>query len=168
MSNPIILGAESVRAELDEAPDAHDLTKAQAERIAALSDEEIDRAVHAATDDVFWEIYDCVRRDAIAELARVPLICVIFIQSQEYEDAVDAANARGGSTEAVVKHLAQWDFGEETDGAASVNGYTDLSELESLPHQLHEVDHGGLHYWLQLDHHLGIYGLYRRPLSATG
>lgn len=95
-----------------------------------------------------------------------PLVCVIFMQGQDYEDAVDAANEHGGSTEAVVTHLAQWDYGTENDGAAEVNGHTELTELRRLPHQVHEVDHGGLHYWLQLDHHLGIYGLYRRPLNT--
>lgn len=166
MPNPIILGADAVRSELTEAPEAHDLTRAQAERVKALTDDEINTAIHSALDDYFYDAYDSVRRNAIAALAKDPLVCVVFLQGQDYNDAVDAANETGGSTEAVVKHLAQWDFGDETDGAATVNGHTDLTELEHLPHQLHEVDHGGLHYWLQLDHRLGIYGLYRRPLST--
>lgn len=164
--NPIVLGAESVRAELAEARDAHNLTKAQAERIAALPDAEIDAAIHDVVDDSFWEVYDSMRHDAITRLAFDPLVLIVFIQGQGYEDAVDAANDSGGSTEAVVEHLAQWDYGEENDSASEVNGRTELTELERLPHQLHEVDHGGLHYWLEVDHRLGFYGLYRRPLQS--
>lgn len=93
------------------------------------------------------------------------LVCIVFMQGQDYEEAVDAANERGGSTDAVVAHLAQWDYGTENDGAAEVNGHTRLKTLRHQIHQIHEVDHGGLHYWLQIDHHLGIYGLYRRPLD---
>lgn len=93
-----------------------------------------------------------------------PLVCVIFMQGQDYEDTVDAANERSGSTEAVVAHLVQWDYGTENDDAAEVNGHTELTKLHRLRHQVHEVDHQGLHYWLQLDHHLNFYGLYRRPL----
>lgn len=163
---PIVLGAESVRAELAEAPDAHDLTPAQVERIMAFSDDRIDEAVRAVTDDWFWEAYDTVRREAITRLARDPLVCVVFLQDQDYQDAVDEINDRGGSVEAAVEYLAQWDYGTENDDAAEVNGHTELSELERLPHQVHEADHGGLHYWLQLDHHPGLYGLYRRPLET--
>lgn len=164
--SPIVLSAESVRAELAEAPDAHDLTPAQIERIAALLDADIDAAIHAVVDDFFWDAYDSVRRDAIARLASDPLVLIVFMQGQDYEDAVDAVNDRGGSTKAVVEYLAQWDYGEENDSASEVNGRTDLAELERLPHQLHEVDHGGLHYWLEIDHRLGFYGLFRRPLQS--
>lgn len=165
MPSPIILGAESLRAELHEAPEAHGLTHTQADRILALGDDELNGAIRSAVDDDFWAAFNSVRRDAISQLSYDPLVCVIFLQGQNYEDAVDAAKVLGGSTEAVVQHLAGWDYGEETDGAASVNGHTELIELENQPHQLHEVDHDGIHYWLQLDHQLGIYGLYRRPLT---
>lgn len=96
-----------------------------------------------------------------------PLICIMFCQDDSYNEVVDAANDAGGSTHAVVAHLAQGDYGEENDSAARINGYTQREELERGPHQIHEVEHGGLHYWLQLDHHIGIYGLYRRPLSQV-
>lgn len=95
------------------------------------------------------------------------LVCIVHLTGDDYESAVDAANERGGSTKTVVAHLAQWDYGDETDGASEVNGRDALAELEALPHQLHEVDHGGLHYWLQIDHGLRFYALYRRPLGQT-
>lgn len=163
-ANPIVLGADSVRAELAEASEAHGLTPAQTRRIQALPSAQIDEAIRAAADDDFWDAYDSVRRDAIASLAAYPLVLIVFMDGEDYENAVDAANDLGGSTEAVVEYLSQWDFGEEDDNAASITGYTDLADLEANRHQLHEVDHGGLHYWLQLDHALGIYALYRRPL----
>lgn len=175
MSNPITLGAASVRSELHEAPDSHDLTTAQAEHLEALSDDEIDDAVQSAADDYFWDAYYSVRRDAIARLARDhkdaldplgnDLVPIVHLSGDDYEHAVDAANDNGGSTDAVVAYLAQWDYGEENDGAAEVNGHTQLAELERLPQQLHEVDHGGLHYWLGIAHGLRHYSLYRRPLS---
>lgn len=176
VGNPIVLGAESVRAELadDEAPDAHDLTEKQAEFLARLTDEEIDRAVNAEADDYFWAAYDDVRSRAIASLvadhqvALAPLgddlVNIVHLSGDDYENAVDEANANGGSIEAVVAYLARWDYGRESDGAAQSNGLTALAELERLPYQLHEVDLHGLHYWLQLDHGLRFYALYRRPL----
>ncbi|WP_026820023.1 hypothetical protein [Arthrobacter castelli] len=93
-----------------------------------------------------------------------PLVDIIHLQGDDYETAVDAANDQGGSTEAVVAYLAQFDYGDETDSVAEINGHTKFVELERLQHQLHEADHGGLHYWLQVDHGLRFYGLYRRPL----
>lgn len=68
--NPITLGADSVRAELREAPDSHDLTEAQAQQIAGLSDNEIHNALHSCIDDHFWAAYDNVRREAIAQLVQ--------------------------------------------------------------------------------------------------
>lgn len=162
---PLTLGADSVRTEVADAPDAHDLTPAQAGRIAALGDDAINQAVRQATDDVFWEIYDDVRRSAIAELAKVPLTHVITLDGDDYETAVDAANAGGGSTEAIVAYLSGWDYGAETDSDSEVNGNVDLADLERWRHQLHEADHGGLHYWLVLDHGLRCYSLYRKPLG---
>lgn len=164
-SNPIILGAESIRAELDESPETHDLNSAQVKRILALDNTDLMLAINAEVDDDFWSQFDDVRARAITRLADDPLVNVIFLSGDDYETAVDAANDHGGSTDAVVAYLAQWDYGDENDGAAEVNGHTQLAELERLPQQLHEADHGGLHYWLGIDHGLRHYSLYRRPLS---
>lgn len=95
-----------------------------------------------------------------------PLVSVVHLSGDDYETAVDVANDQGGSTSAVVEYLSRWDHGDETDAAAEINGHTDRSALESWNHQLHEVDHGGLHYWLVIDHGLRFYALYRRPLSS--
>ncbi|MFD2024130.1 hypothetical protein [Promicromonospora aerolata] len=67
----ISLDADSVRAELDDAPaEAHDLTPQQAALIQHLGDDEINRAITQAVDDDFWAQYDAVRRCAIATLAQ--------------------------------------------------------------------------------------------------
>lgn len=99
------------------------------------------------------------------ESADVELVTIIHLSNDEYEAAVDAANDQGGSTEAVVAYLAQWDYGDENDGASSVMGMRSLAETQRLPHQLHPVTYGGLEYWLQLDHQLRFYTLYRAALE---
>lgn len=62
------LDAASVRDELCEAPDAHDLTEGEAARLAALSDLEIEAVLDAHVDDDFWLAFDDVRRRAITAL----------------------------------------------------------------------------------------------------
>ncbi|MFI9629270.1 hypothetical protein [Streptomyces sp. NPDC052042] len=66
----IHIDAESVRAELEDAPESHDLTRVNAELIANLDDDEINRAIRESADDNFWAAYDELRRNAIARLAR--------------------------------------------------------------------------------------------------
>lgn len=66
----IELGAESVLAEVNEAPEAHGLTQEQANAIAALPPEQIESAIRESADDWFWEAYNSVRRSAIARLAK--------------------------------------------------------------------------------------------------
>lgn len=161
----INLDAAAIRAELLESPATHDLTAVQAARVAALSDEQLNAALNNAADDDFWSQYDDVRARAISALSTNPLICITFQQGDDYETAVDAANDNGGSIEAVAQYLAQWDYGTENDDAAAFNGYVELATLEALPHQLHEVQIDGVAYWVNLDHGLRFYGLYRQPLS---
>lgn len=107
------------------------------------------------------------RRPAVPADPSQPLVLIVHLEGDNYERAVDAANDLGGSTSAVVEYLSRWDYGDENDTAAPYNGgLTTLSELEGLPHQLHPVAFGGLDYWLQLDHGLRFYALYRAPLAA--
>lgn len=161
----INLDAAAIRAELLESPETHDLSTSQVARINALSDEQLNLVLADKAGNSFWAEYDDVRNRAIATLANAPLVCVTFQQGDDYETAVDAANNDGGSIEAVARHLAQWDYGSETDEAAAFNGYVDLSTLEALPHQLHEIEIDNTTYWISLDHGLRFYGLYRQPLE---
>lgn len=95
------------------------------------------------------------------------LVCIVILTGDDYEQAVDAANDAGGSTQAVVEHLSQWDHGTENDQAAAVLGTISLAQLRSWPHQVHEVTSGGLEFWLLIDHGLRMYALYREPLDAS-
>lgn len=165
-NSSIRLDAASLRAEIAESPQTHDLTPVQVARIQALSDEQLNLALANSADDDFWTAYDAVREQAIAALAATPLVSIVYAAGDDYERAVDAANDNGGSIDAVAAYLAQWDFGKEQDDAAEVNGHTDLAQLERLPHQLHEATVRGQHYWISLDHGLRFYALYRQPLGA--
>lgn len=95
------------------------------------------------------------------------LVRIISVTGDDYETAVDQANDKGGSTDAVVEYLAQWDTGDEIDRAATINGHTRLSDLEKQRHPFHIVDYDSHVYYLQADHHLGFYALYREELKQT-
>lgn len=68
-SKGIHLDAESLRAELNDAPEAHDLDPADAELIANLDDDQINQAIDQEINDEFWAQYDNARRRAIFNLA---------------------------------------------------------------------------------------------------
>lgn len=95
------------------------------------------------------------------------LIHIVTLTGDDYEEAVDQGNDRGGSTEAVVSYLAQWDYGEETDEADEILGTRSREEIKALPHMKEVVLHGGLTYLLVFDHGLRFYSLYRPPLAPT-
>ncbi len=91
---------------------------------------------------------------------------VVSLQGADYEAAVMAAEAMGGSTSAVVEHLARWDTGDEVDRDSAEIGDSRLrSEVDALPHQVHEVAFGGLDYVLVIDHQIGLCALYRPQLE---
>lgn len=93
------------------------------------------------------------------------LVRIVDLSGQNYEDAVDAIDDMGGSTGAAVKHLSQWDFGQETDNdAAVIDNYTSRNHVENLAH--HREEHNSISYWLIADHSLRHYALYRRPLGS--
>lgn len=66
----LTIDAESLRAELREAPGDHGLGRDCADAIARFSDERINRALEANVDlDRFFDLLDNTRRDAIAALS---------------------------------------------------------------------------------------------------
>ncbi|QAV29299.1 hypothetical protein [Micrococcus luteus] len=95
------------------------------------------------------------------------LVHVVTLAGQDYEDAVAAAEARGGCVDAVAEHLAQWDQGAEADEAARLwlDDMPALADLQRQPHQLHATRAGGLDYLVQINHQLGLYALYRPALT---
>lgn len=93
---------------------------------------------------------------------------VVSLQGADYEAAVMAAEAMGGSVSAVVEYLARWDTGDEVDRDSAEIGDSRLrSEVDALPHQVHEVTFGGLDYVLVIDHQVGLYALYRPQLEPS-
>ncbi|PUB32515.1 hypothetical protein C8K30_1011041 [Promicromonospora sp. AC04] len=82
---------------------------------------------------------------------------VTTVTGGDYERAVDTANTRGGSTRAVAEHLLN--LGQDQRPAGM---HTTVAELERSHRQLHDVEYDGDTYWLQIDHHEGVYALYRR------
>jgi hypothetical protein len=69
-SRGLVLDSESIRAELTESPESHDLSPEQVAAISQLSDDELNVALHEEADDTFWAAYDELRRNAILQLAR--------------------------------------------------------------------------------------------------
>lgn len=96
------------------------------------------------------------------------LVHIVTLTGQDYDEAVQAAEAEGGSVDAVAEHLAQWDTGTETDQAALLwpHDMPTIQDLECQRHQLHTARAGGLTYHVQIDHGLRMYALYRPTLSA--
>lgn len=66
---PWMVGADSVRAEVEEAPGVHGLEAEVAAAIVAMDDKELNDAVHAAVNDYHWSAHDDLRGTAIAALA---------------------------------------------------------------------------------------------------
>lgn len=91
-----------------------------------------------------------------------PWVSIVFVDGDDYDTAVDEANNNGGSTDAVVEYLSQWDMGEETDGAQT----RDVAPW-GAGDTLHSVTHGGISYVLGINHHMGYYSLNRRPLKPA-
>lgn len=58
---------------------------------------------------------------AVGEAARVRWISVVFLQGSEADEVLDLIDREG--TDAAIEHLAGFDYGEETVGAALENGY---------------------------------------------
>jgi len=96
---------------------------------------------------------------------------VIVMHGDEYDEAVDLSETEvltQDSIDVIVEYLAQWDYGDETDGAAEVNGTNTLGELLRLPHDLDEATYGGIDYLLLSDAGLRFLALYRQPLDEIG
>jgi hypothetical protein len=68
-SRGIVLDSDSIRAELEESPESHDLSAEQVRLITSMSDDALNMAIDQSADDAYWAAYDQVRRNAIASLA---------------------------------------------------------------------------------------------------
>jgi len=82
-----------------------------------------------------------------------PWASVVFLQGEDADAALSILEERG--PEAAIAHLAQWDFGDETEQAAAANGHVYATppagtwdrEFRSGPYHLawnHSLGHVGL------------------------
>lgn len=105
-------------------------------------------------------------RDKSDETLLVP---IIHLEGDDYDEAVDASEGTLTtleSVQAVIAHMSQWDYGDESDGAGVVNGLHSLGELKALPHDLDEHRHQGTDYLLLSDAGLRFCTLYRELPEA--
>lgn len=79
---------------------------------------------------------------------------VVFIQDGEYDEIADMG------IQEMAEYLAQWEYGDQTDGAFTCEGPQWGSSDREYP-----VTVGGLDYVLAVNHPLGYASLNRRPLT---
>lgn len=80
---------------------------------------------------------------------------VVFMQGDDYTEVADLG------IDEMVAHMAQWDYGQETDYA-----HTRDEAPWGPADRLYEVNLGGIAYTLTVNHHEGYASLNRRPLAA--
>jgi len=87
------------------------------------------------------------------------LVSIVTLEGDDFDAVVDFPD------EDLTEYLAQWDFGDENDGAATVNGYTDIEDAKRFGAET--VEHGGLTYWRTVDRDLRMVSLMRKPLVSA-
>lgn len=84
-------------------------------------------------------------------------VTVVFLQGQEADQVLDIIQAHG--VDAAVEHLAQWDYGAETDSAAIANG--DIRD--AIPAGVLDRTADSGHYTLTYNPFMGHVALHRHP-----
>lgn len=90
----------------------------------------------------------------------VRLVRIVSLSDDEFDDAV-AEHGAGAAD--LTPYLSQWDYGEENDHAAVVNGYTPLADAQRFGTE--EIVHDGITYWCAPDDGLRMCTLLREPLT---
>ena len=80
---------------------------------------------------------------------------VVFMQGDDYSEVADLG------IDEMVAHMAQWDYGQETDYAHTREGAP-----WGVADRLYEVSLSGIDYTLAVNHPEGYASLNRRPLAA--
>lgn len=80
---------------------------------------------------------------------------VVFMQGDDYNEVADMG------IDEMAEHMAQWDYGYETDLA-----HTRDTAPWGTDDRLYEITTGGLDYVLTVNHRMGYASLNRRPLAA--
>lgn len=119
-------------------------------------------------EDLLASFLDRAEQLATARLtAQQALVTIITVDGDEYDRVLAEAhvNPTRDPDEAAVEILSRWDTGDEVDLASTVLGTTPRREVESRDHAI--IEHDGLTYWLEADHGLRHYALYRRKLPDS-
>ncbi|BDZ65284.1 hypothetical protein [Agromyces mangrovi Wang et al. 2018] len=82
---------------------------------------------------------------------------VVFMQGEEADGVLDMIDKNG--PEAAIRHLSQWDYGDETRDAALVNGYVYEEIPKSPTDRVVRNDSAG--YALTYNQHFGYVSLLR-------
>lgn len=106
-----------------------------------------------------------IYEDALGRQCRNPWVEIVFFQGHQYDDPhlTRLLEADWPDAHTIAEYLANWDYGNETDGAHTTDEdpftadpYATAVELELA------VGHD---YVLTMNRQLGLVGLYRRPLD---
>ena len=90
-----------------------------------------------------------------------PWASVVFLQGEDADAALSVLEERG--PEAAIAHLAQWDFGDETEQAAAANGHV----YKAPPVGTWDREFRSGAYHLSWNHSLGHVGLTRSIAGAA-
>lgn len=82
---------------------------------------------------------------------------VVFMQGEDADGVLDMIDKNG--PEAAIRHLSEWDYGDETRDAALVNGYVYDEIPQSPTDRVVRDDSAG--YALTYNHHFGYASLLR-------
>lgn len=131
---------------------------AELRQAARLLDESYDRlaAGFSAAGRVAWHTQPAPDAEPGVALDR-QWVTVVFLQGQEADEVLDMIDAHG--VEAAVKHLSNWDYGEETTGAAIAND--DVHDAIPVG-VLDKTAESGM-YTLVFNPFMGHVALYRHP-----
>jgi hypothetical protein len=143
-----------VRYALDAADQLH--------QYAQLLDQSYDRLAEgfSAAGRVAWHREPAPETDSSVVPDR-QWVTVVFLQGQEADQVLDIIQARG--VDAATEHLAQWDYGEETDSAAIANG--DIRDAIPAGVLDRTTDSGP--YTLTYNPFMGHVALHRHPHTNT-
>lgn len=83
---------------------------------------------------------------------------VVLLQGEEADEVLNMIDSHGPET--AVRHLSQWDYGEETRDAALVNGYVYDEIPQAATDRVLRDDASP--YALTYNHHFGYVSLLRR------
>jgi hypothetical protein len=141
-----------VRYALDAADQLH--------RAARLLDQSYDRLSEgfSAAGRVAWHREPAPETDVALDRRWVT---VVFLQGQEAGQALDIIQTQG--VDAAVEHLAQWDYGAETDSAAIIN--RDVHDAIPVGVLDRTADSG--QYTLSYNPFMGHVALHRHPHIDT-